>query len=153
MIMNFLIVRDFLICIPASAFFAILFKCPRRAIIASSVLGSLGYAVYEIAANILNSPIAGYFTGTLLMALISEVLARTMKMPATVFIIPAIIALVPGIGLYETMLYLVQGHDAQAAKTGIATILAIIAMAMALVLTAIIAKSVSEIGRFSKSKD
>lgn len=150
--MNFQIVRDFIVCIPALAFFAILFKCPRRAIIASSVLGSIGYVVYEIIAILLKSPIAGYFIGTLIMALLSEILARTMKMPATIFIIPAIIALAPGFGLYETMLYLVQGQEASAAHTGIATILAIIAMAMALVLTAVIIKSFSGIVKFSKNR-
>lgn len=150
--MIFQIVRDFLICIPASAFFAILFKCPRRAVIASSVLGSIGYIINELVAPLLSSPIAGYFIGTLAMSLLSEILARIMKMPATIFIIPAIIALAPGLGLYQTMLYLVQGQEAKAAHTGIATILAIIAMAMALVLTAVIIKSFSGIVKSSKNK-
>lgn len=150
--MNFLILRDFLICIPASAFFAVLFKSPRRAIIASSVLGSIGYAVYELITPVFNSPIAGYFIGTLLMGLLSEILARFMKMPATIFIIPAIIALAPGIGLYETMLYLVQGQNVKAAQTGIAAILAVIAMAMALVLTAVLIKSFSGIVKSAGNK-
>lgn len=150
--MIFQIIRDFLVCIPASAFFAILFKCPRKAVIASSVLGSFGYITNEIVSPLLNSSIAGYFIATLLMSIASEILARIMKIPATIFIIPAIIALVPGLGLYQTMLYLVQGENTKAAQTGISTILAIISMAMALVLTAVIIKSFSGIVKSSKNR-
>lgn len=142
-------IRDFLICIPAAAFFAILFKVPRRSILVSAVLGSAGYVVYELIATYLNSPITGYFIATLLMAICSEILARVMKMPTTVFIIPAIIPLVPGLGLYNTMMYLVKGQEMKAGQTGISTIMAIIAMAMALVFTSIF---VSGIARVLKSK-
>ena len=38
----------------------------------------------------------------------SEYLARKLKQPAIVFVIPGIIPLVPGLGMYNTMLYLVQ---------------------------------------------
>jgi uncharacterized membrane protein YjjB (DUF3815 family) len=129
---------DFLICIPAAVFFAILFNVPRRAIPASAVLGAIGYAFYEIISVFLGSPITGYFVGTLIIAVTSEILARKIKMPATIFIVPAVIPLVPGIGLYNTMMYLVQGQDAKAGKTGVATFLAIVAMAMALVITTLI---------------
>lgn len=138
--MYWTVARDFLLCIPATAFFAVLLRVPRKAIPVSAVLGGAGYALYELASPLLNSTIAGFFLGTLLMALCSEIFARILKMPATVFVIPAIIPLVPGIGLYNTMLYLVQGQNGKAAQTGTSTLLSIIAMAMALVITTIFAK-------------
>jgi uncharacterized membrane protein YjjB (DUF3815 family) len=141
--MNWNIVRDFFICVPATVFFAILLKAPRKTILVSAVLGGAGYVIYELTSPLLGSPTAGYFAGTLIMALCSEILARAMKMPATIFIIPAIIPLVPGIGLYNTMMYLVQGQNAKAGQTGTATLLAIVAMAMALVLTSILTKVIS----------
>lgn len=136
--MNLSILRDFLICIPATVFFAILFRVPSRAIPVSAVLGGAGYAIYELTSPLLGSVIAGYFIGTLAMAVASEILARVMKMPATIFIVPAIIPIVPGIGLYNTMMYLVEGQDSKAGATGIATILDIISMAMALVMTTLL---------------
>lgn len=138
-------IRDFFICIPAAAFFAILFKVPSKSVLVSAVLGSAGYVVYELISTYLGSIITGYFIATLLMAVCSEILARVMKMPTTVFIIPAIIPLVPGLGLYNTMMYLVQGQDAKAGQTGISTIMAIIAMAMALVFTSIFVSGISGI--------
>ena len=137
------VLRDFLICVPATIFFAILFKVPKGAVWISAILGGAGYAIYELVSPSLRSPIAGYFVGTLVMAACSEILARAMKRPATVFLIPAIIPLVPGVGLYDTMQYLVQGQNTQAARTGIATLLAIVAMAMAMVLTSIATRSIS----------
>lgn len=135
--MSWSIVLDFLICLPATVFFAVLLRVPRRAIPACAVLGGLGYAAYECAMALLGSTIAGFFLGTLLMAALSEVLARVMRMPATIFIIPAIIPLVPGLGLYQTMNYFVHGQNAQAGQVGTATILAITAMAMAMVMVSL----------------
>lgn len=135
--MSWLFLKDFIFCVPAAAFFAFLFRVPRRAIALCAVLGGLGYLIYECATPLLGSSMAGYFLGTLFMAICSEILARIMKMPATIFVIPAIIPLVPGVGLYNTMMYLIEGQSKQAVQTGTDTILAIIAMAMALVLTSI----------------
>ena len=135
--------RDFLICVPATVFFAVLFKVPKGAVWISGLLGGAGYAIFELVSPPLQSPIAGYFVGTLAMAACSEILARAMKRPATVFLIPAIIPLVPGVGLYDTMQYLVQGQNVQAARTGVATLLAIIAMAMAMVLMSIVTRSIA----------
>lgn len=142
--MSWMYLKDFLFCVPAAVFFAFLFRVPRRAIAVSAILGGLGYLIYDISAPLLNSAMAGYFFGTLFMAVCSEILARIMKMPATVFVITAIIPLVPGVGLYNTMMYLIEGQTQQAGQTGIDTILAIIAMAMALVITSIPTKIVTD---------
>lgn len=135
------ILKDFLICVPATVFFTLLMRVPRRAVLPAALLGGLGYAAYEVAKVLLQSSIAGYFLGTLLMAACSEILARFMHMPATVFIIPAIIPLVPGLGLYQTMNDVVQGQNSLAAQVGTTTLLSIAAMAMAMVLTTLLAGS------------
>ena len=48
----------------------------------------------------------------------SEILARKLKQPAVVFIIPGIIPLVPGLGMYNTMLYLIQNDYLNAISKG-----------------------------------
>lgn len=120
-------------------------KVPGRAIPLGAVLGGFGYLLFEETSKLLNSSISGYFLGTLFMAVFSELLARRVKMPATIFITPAIIPIVPGLGLYSTMLYLVEGQQNKAAQTGISTILSIVAMAMALVLTSLFTKAVHKV--------
>lgn len=136
---------DFLICVPATVFFSILFRVPKRAVPLSAVLGGAGYAVYDLTSPVFHSTVAGYFLGTLLMAVCSEILARVKKMPATIFMIPAIIPLVPGVGLYQTMQYLVQERNDLAGRIGTTTLLEIVAMAMAMVLTGILTKTLTQI--------
>ena len=52
------------------------------------------------------------------VSLFSEILARKLKYPAINFIIPGILPLVPGLGLYNTMYSLVQKDYALAVSTG-----------------------------------
>ena len=58
------------------------------------------------------------FVAALLVSYISEILARKLKQPAIIFIIPGIIPLVPGLGMYNTMLYLVQNDYNNAIAKG-----------------------------------
>lgn len=129
----------------ATVFFALLFKIPKRAILSSSIIGGLGYAIYDVIFMLLGSVIMGYFLGTLFIAVSAEILARVKKMPATIFVIPGIVPLVPGSGLYFTMMYLVQQNAAKASQTGMKTMLEIIAMAMALVLTSVLTTGITAV--------
>ena len=45
----------------------------------------------------------GYFIGTLVVAVASEIAARLMKMPATTFIISSVIVLVPGHIIHDVL--------------------------------------------------
>lgn len=145
------LLHDFIFCVPATLFITILFKVPKKAAIISTIVGSLGYVFYELTTPILNSPIAAYFISTLIMAIVCEICARIIKMPTTVFIIPCIIPLVPGLGLYLTMSYLVQHQYDKSGQTAITTGFAIIAMAMALVLTSVLTSALTAIiARYKK---
>ncbi|MDK2810897.1 MAG: hypothetical protein PWR27_1606, partial [Petroclostridium sp.] len=53
---------------------------------------------------------------------LSEFFARQFKMPVTIFLTSGIIPLVPGAGLYYTMLELVQNNYAAAISKGVETI-------------------------------
>ena len=59
------------------------------------------------------------FAATVTVALLSEIFARMLKAPATVFLIIGIVPLVPGGGLYYTMDALIDGDMALFAQKGI----------------------------------
>jgi uncharacterized membrane protein YjjB (DUF3815 family) len=124
--------------VAATFCFAILFRSPVRALPVSSLLGGVAYLLYLVVLQQTQLVMLGYFLGTLLAAVVSEVAARVMKMPATTFLIPSVIVMVPGFGLYKTMLFLVQGGYEQAAAEGTQTILAIGAMALAIALGSLV---------------
>ncbi|MPN47591.1 hypothetical protein SDC9_195194 [bioreactor metagenome] len=62
--------------------------------------------------------ISSNFIAASAAALICEILAREMKKPTILFVVPGIITLIPGLGLYNTMYYLMEGDFHLALTTG-----------------------------------
>lgn len=123
-------------CFAASLFFALIMNAPKKTLIHTSIVASIGYAIYITLSNQINITF-GFFAGTTFIAMMGEIFARKFKMPATIFIFPAVIPIVPGLGLYQTMLSLVQNNIMQALEIGANTILNIAAMAIAMALVSV----------------
>ncbi len=98
--------------------FSVFLKVPKSALIPAGLTGGIGWSVYYYLINATNNDILANFLSAALVALISEVLARKLKYPAILFVIPGIIPLVPGLGMYNTMLYLVQSNYQLAISKG-----------------------------------
>lgn len=128
--------------------FAVYFYAPMNSILATGLAGGLSWVLYYIILNIYNNKIIGTFLGAFLVGILGEFLAVKIKKPATVFITPGIVSLVPGAGMYYTMLYLVQKDYAQAAITGSETLFIAAAIAMGIIVSTIFSKSL----RFIKKK-
>lgn len=119
----------------ASVFFAYLFHAPKRCIISSSLIGMVGYLVYMLFVDFVAGSVGGAFAASIVIALLSEATARIQHAPATIFTSVAVIPLVPGGGLYETMFHIVQRDYLNAVSRGVETIFiaGCIALAIALV--------------------
>lgn len=139
--MAMLLIRNFLICVFATAFYSLLMVAPRRSILPAALIAAAGYTVYEVIFTGFGYELAGYFAGTLVIAVAGELLARRMKTPSLIFVFPAIIPLVPGIGIYSTMLLLVQEDFSGAVRKGVGTVFIAGAMAVAIALTNMFARS------------
>jgi uncharacterized membrane protein YjjB (DUF3815 family) len=88
----------------ATIAFGKLFNTPRRVLIPGGLVGAIGFAVYIYMKDGLGySSMSSNFIGTIILAVISEIFARVFKEPVTVFSIPGIIPLVPGLPLYRAM--------------------------------------------------
>lgn len=121
----------------ATLFFALIMKCTKKTIFYSAFTGSLAYLVYYILSS-KGYNNSAFFIGTFLATIICELLARKFHKPATIFIFPAIITIVPGLGLYETMSYLVNSDIANGSLIGAKTIFYIIIMAIAMSIASVI---------------
>lgn len=128
--------------------FAVYFYAPIDSVLATGLAGGLSWVLYYIVLNITNDKIIGTFLGAFLVGILGEFLAIKMKKPATVFITPGIVSLVPGAGMYYTMLHLVQKDYTQAAITGSETLFIAAAIAMGIIVSTIFSKSL----RFIKNK-
>jgi uncharacterized membrane protein YjjB (DUF3815 family) len=88
-----------------SAFFAILAfsyvnNVPKKFLIYCGIEGAVGWFVYLVSLNP-HGPVLANFFGALALALLAHIFARVFKAPVTVFLIPGILILVPGAGLYR----------------------------------------------------
>lgn len=119
----------------ATVGFAYIFNAPKKSIFTTGVIGALGWIIYSYFVSSHNAAVMGSFIGAFVVAVLSEISARLFKMPVTIFLISGIIPLVPGSGLYYTMLALVQKNYGNAISIGTETIFAAgsIAVAIALV--------------------
>lgn len=93
----------------ATVAFGILFQAPKKTLIAGGIIGAVGWVVFVYLGKV-----AGYssfyanFFATVVIALGSELCARIFKQPVTVYVIPGIIPLVPGLGMYRGMNMIIE---------------------------------------------
>jgi len=131
------LILNMIYCFVATCFFALIMNSPKKVIPISSFTAAIGYMIYYLCVDV-NQTMLGFFLGTLAIALSGEICARLFKMPATIFIFPAVVPIVPGLGLYQTMLSFVQDDLSSALEIGVGTILNIGAMAIAMALISLI---------------
>lgn len=121
-------------CLVATAAYSVLVKLPWNTMVITACIGAAGYGLFLL----LGQGTIGYFAGALLMGLSCEICARLMKRTATLFMTGAIIPLVPGVGLYRTMRYVVEGNATMAVEMGTSTLLGLCSIALAMTITTVL---------------
>lgn len=101
--------------------FGILFNIKGYKLILAAMGGMLGSIVYTMVLQIGQAEVSALFFASLAFSLYSEILARICKTPVTTFIICALIPLVPGKGMYETMRIAIDGDAISALQKGLDT--------------------------------
>lgn len=124
----------------ASLFFGLRNNAPYHTLAASSLIGAVGYGLY--AALLSRSEVLAFFAGTFLCCVLAEVFARILRTPTTVISIVAIIPLVPGVMLYNTMLEFTHGNTISGIEMVVRTLTAAGSMALAITAASIIGKFV-----------
>lgn len=89
--------------------FAIVFNIKGRKILYAGIGGALSQFSYSMLSYFNLSDITKYLFATVVIAIYAEVMARFVKSPAIVFLVPAIIPLVPGGMMYYSMEYCIAG--------------------------------------------
>lgn len=126
----------------AVLFFALVMSTPKKALFSDAVVGAAGYFIYEAVFTVTGHEIFGYFCGTVFIAASGEISARILKSPSIVFVFPALIPLVPGVGLYETMLTLVENRPQDFMAEGINTLFIAGTMAISVALVNVIIRNI-----------
>lgn len=118
----------------ASAFFGELLRQPRKTMLFTSLIGLNGYIIYLL----MNKTAMAFFVAALVVGLLCELAARIMCMATTLFLVSAIIPLVPGLGLYRTMMFIAGDNFSMALTTGIETLTGIGAIALSITIANVI---------------
>ena len=110
--------------------FAMLVHAPKRSWLVSGLIAGLSYLVYWFLAYLkLPGPMAIYI-GSFLGSLAGLLSARRMKIIGTVFLMSAVVPVVPGLGLYRMMSALGQRQIADGAAIGIQAMITIAMIAL-----------------------
>lgn len=102
--------------------FALMFHVPKQYYLCGGVAGAAGWLVYRALELNVNSLMGPVFAGAFTVVFLSRIFAVRKKCPVTMFLIPGIFPLVPGMGIYQTAQALVGSDWDLAASKGLTSI-------------------------------
>ena len=101
---------------------AILFNVEKRNLLWAGFGGTLGMLLNDrILAIYPGATLVSIFLGAAAVAVYSEVMARVRKTPSTIFSIPGIFPLVPGVDAYTTIQKITEGNYPEAVTFAVST--------------------------------
>ena len=83
---------------------------PRKYLVYAGITGGAGWLAYLVSMQVGTSQVAAAFFSSLAAALLSQVFARVLKAPVTIFLVAGILPTVPGASIYRSVYFLIQGQ-------------------------------------------
>lgn len=120
--------------------FAMLFNLHGKPLIYASLGGLFSWAVYLLVEFFNPNPYLCAFISSAALTLYAEVMARRFKSPTTIFLVIAIIPLVPGAALYRSVNYMLQGLRTLAQSESMHTLIFAASMSAGITLTSLVAR-------------
>ena len=117
----------------AAVGFAVFLNSPKKTLYISGSIGMTSWIIYVILMRIGFDMMVCNFIAAAIASLLCEILARKMKKPTILFLVPGIITLIPGLGLYNTMSYVIAGDFQQSFTTGANVVFASGAIALGVI--------------------
>lgn len=92
---------------------AVVFQVPKQYLFLTGLTGAGGWLVDLVVMEVTESAISSSFFAAFLVAILSQIFARVSKAPVTIYLVSGILPLVPGVGMYRTVYYLLQNDTEQ----------------------------------------
>ncbi len=89
--------------------FSIFFRVNERNVLAATVGGAIGWIVYLAMFNLCDNLFISYFVASIAVCFWAEIVARILKAPSNIYLVPGIIPLIPGGSLFYTTKAIVEG--------------------------------------------
>lgn len=92
----------------------ILYGIEKKYMPVCGFIGAVGWLIYLLWGTISTSASIRTYVAALVVSLMAHSCARIFKAPVTIYLIPGILPLVPGIGMYRTVYNLIRGETVTA---------------------------------------
>lgn len=89
---------------------SIFLEAPKKYIFRTGFVGAIGWGTYLLFLNVYGPVISTYIAG-LVISTFSHLFSRIFKIPVTVFFIPGIFPLVPGLSMYRAVYHFINGFS------------------------------------------
>lgn len=134
----------------ASAGFALTINVPRRVLNLAGVSGVISWIIYWLAMQASMGRLLSNLLGSFAIGILGIVFARIKKCPATVFYIPAIVPLVPGVPAYQAVRELTAGNINGASDSALRVIIVTGSIALGMLLSSMFVEIFFRIKKFYK---
>ncbi|MGN1298454.1 MAG: threonine/serine exporter family protein [Candidatus Scatovivens sp.] len=91
-------------------FFSVTLEVNKKFIIYAGITGMLGWITYLICKKFQINDILSYMISGVVITLVSYILSKIFKVLVTIFLIPGILPIVPGVAIYRTVYYLIMNN-------------------------------------------
>ncbi len=132
--------KQFIFSFISTVGFSILFNVPKKSIIYAGLTGGISWILYIYIDKLTSSIIFSLFIASTVVGILGEIFAIIDKKPVTIFIIPGIVPLVPGYGIYLSMVNLINRDFYGFAKTGTEAIFSSGAITIGIIFVSSLAK-------------
>lgn len=131
---------EFLVSFCSVIAFTYFFNTPKDTMFLGGLLGGLSWVIFKLALTYNNSYLFAGFLASLFIGISSEISAIIFKHAATMYILPALLPLVPGAGTYYSMYYAINGDTVNMKIATMQTIYLIISLAIGIVASSTFAR-------------
>lgn len=90
--------------------FSISLEVPKKFIFITGIIGAVGWVTYLISVECGLSVVFASFISALLVAIISVILSKILKAVTTIFFIPGILPIVPGLAMYRLVYAIINNQ-------------------------------------------
>ncbi len=125
--------------------FSLIFNVRGRQLVFTTLGGFLAWSVFLLLKPTGLGDVGRYLIASIMITVYAEICARRRKAPATVFLMSAVIPLVPGSRLYATMVYAVRLDWPNFVEQGLHTILLAGAIAAGIILVSTVVHAMQQV--------
>lgn len=131
--------------------FAVLFNVRgTKKLLAAALGGGFGRALFSLLCLGIDSSVLCHFIVAMTVSFYAELMARVLKTPATVFIAPCLIPMMPGASLYYTMANALGDNVDGFLEKGIATLETATALAVGIIVATVVMRLILKVLPFFK---